>query len=155
MRPSLSPARSPPPSPRGSGQGFGKAEREEPLRARCRRRQKNSGKSCREPRLPSGRLRDGLPAPPTFPQPDGGAGANKAGLGAAAGRAVGGRPGAGGGRAGGEGEAAPGAARAGAANNSPRELGAAGGTASPCGGRAGVWEEKGGFLFPLEFETRK
>lgn len=102
MRPSLSPARSPPPSPRGSGQGFGKAEREEPLRARCRRRQKNSGKSCREPRQPSGRLRDGLPAPPTFPQPDGGAGANKAGLGAAAGRAAGGRPGPGRGRAGGE-----------------------------------------------------
>lgn len=23
------------------------------------------------------------------------------------------------------------------------------------GGRAGVWEEKGGFLFPLEFERRK
>lgn len=60
-----------------------------------------SEKSCREPRLPSGRLRDGLPAlPPSHP--DSGDGANKAGLGAAAGRAAGGRPGAGRGRPGGE-----------------------------------------------------
>lgn len=147
---------SPPPDPHprargGQGRGLGRRSGRSRFALGVAAAKKTAEKVAGSRGCPRGGSAMGSRPPPPFPSPTAGPERTKPGWAPP----PAGLPGGDRVRAGGEGEAAPGAARAGAANNSPRELGAAGGTASPCGGRAAVWEEKGGFLFPLEFETRK